>query len=145
MAEPREIQVGMPVRDLDGRRLGKVRRCDPWGFEIVKGLFQPHESVARYDEVLEVRDGTAVLTRSSRDVFDLAAGRLPRGWQARGWHLPSTPPEARQAERSLAVVHGPARPVPSRTPDESLPLPDERRYVATRGESESGSPRVLHS
>lgn len=71
----------MTVVDADGKRLGKVRRCDPWGFEVVRGFWGPSEWVIRYDEVLEVSGGRVKVARSDDALFELAAGRLPRIWR----------------------------------------------------------------
>ncbi len=139
MDDDGDVRVGMVVRDVDGKRLGKVRRCHPWGFEIVKGIFQPSEAVARYDEVVEIRDGAAVLARSGRDVFALAAGGLPPGWRARGWPLPSTPPEARRAE--LAAEERRRAPLRRRpAPEATISKGEEETYERTRGEAEIGHP-----
>jgi hypothetical protein len=69
----RGVGVGMTVVDADGRRLGNVARCDPWGFEVVRGFWCPSEWVIRYDEVL--------VARSDEALFELADGRLPRTWR----------------------------------------------------------------
>lgn len=73
------VQVGMEVVDADGRRLGRVTRCDPLGFEVVRGFWSPREWVVGYAEVLEVRGNQVRIARSDRDLLDLAAGRLPHG------------------------------------------------------------------
>lgn len=75
------VQVGMTVVDVDGRRLGKVTRRDPWGFEVVRGFWSPREWVVRYDEALEVRGGEVRIARGRDDLLELAAGRLPRSWR----------------------------------------------------------------
>ncbi len=78
------VRVGMRVVDADGRRLGKVTRCDPWAFEVVRGFWGPRHWVIRYDEVVEVRGDEVHVARSDRDLLDLAAGRLPRTWSREG-------------------------------------------------------------
>ena len=75
------VQVGMTVVDADGRHLGKVTRCDRFGFEVVHGFWSPREWVVRYDEVADVRRGEVHIARSDRDLLDLAGGRLPRTWR----------------------------------------------------------------
>jgi hypothetical protein len=77
----RGVGVGMTVVDADGRRLGKVARCDPWGFEVVRGFWCPSEWVIRYDEVLEVHGDEVRVARSDEALFELADGRLPRTWR----------------------------------------------------------------
>jgi hypothetical protein len=84
------VQVGMTVVDGDGQRLGKVARCDPWGFEVVRGFWSPREWVVRYDEVIEVHGDEVRIARSDRDLLDLAAGRLPRGWRRDASPVPIT-------------------------------------------------------
>ncbi|HYS79502.1 MAG TPA: hypothetical protein VEM76_02270 [Anaeromyxobacteraceae bacterium] len=86
------VQVGMEVRDADGKRLGKVSRCDAWGIEVVKGFWSPSEWVVRWDEVLGVKDGKVEVDRSDEDLFVLAAGGLPSRWR-RGTPEPAAPPE----------------------------------------------------
>lgn len=75
------VQVGMEVLDADGKRLGKVSRCDAWGIEVVKGFWSPSEWVVRWDELLGVKDGKVLVDRSDEDLFVLAAGGLPPRWR----------------------------------------------------------------
>jgi hypothetical protein len=83
LPDPR-VRAGQTVRDLDGKRLGKVTHCVPWGLEVVKGFWSPEEWVIRWDEILDVRDGEVHVARSDEALFELAAGKLPRTWSARG-------------------------------------------------------------
>jgi len=93
------VAVGMEVRDADGKRLGKVSRLDPWGFEVVRRLWSPYEWVIRWDEVLEV-DGAGVrVARSDTALYELAEGKIPRAWTTirppeADAPLPATPAEA---------------------------------------------------
>ncbi len=89
--DDRAVQVGRTVLDADGRRLGKVTRCDAWGFEVVRGFWWPREWVVRYDEVLEVRGDQVRIARGQDDLLDLAAGRLPRSWRRPGMPAPLAP------------------------------------------------------
>ncbi len=75
------VQVGMEVRDADGKRLGKVSRCDAWGIEVVRGFWSPSEWVVRWDEVLGVEGRMVMADRSDEDLFVLAAGGLPSRWR----------------------------------------------------------------
>jgi hypothetical protein len=70
----------MDVRDADGRKLGRVRRCHPWGFEVTAGTFGRREWVVRYDEVLDLGPGSVRVARSDEALFELAAGALPHAW-----------------------------------------------------------------
>jgi hypothetical protein len=85
------VKVGMAVVDADGKRLGKVSRCDPGGFEVVRRLWSPYEWVIRYDEVLDVSDGVVKVARSDDALLELASGGLPHAWR------PVQPPEAEHA------------------------------------------------
>jgi len=75
------VQVGMDVRDADGKRLGKVSRCDAWGIEVTRGFWSPSEWVLRWDEVLGVEGRVVKADRSDEDIFVLAAGGLPSRWR----------------------------------------------------------------
>ncbi len=81
MDSRRGVEVGMLVRDAEGRELGKVRRCYPWGFEVARGFLSRRQWVIRYDEVLEVSRGVARVARSPDALFQLAAGGLPSTWR----------------------------------------------------------------
>jgi hypothetical protein len=74
------ISVGMTVYDADGKRLGRVSRCDPWAFEVRRGLFSPYEWVVRYDEILELGLDSLKIARSDSDLIELAEGGLPHAW-----------------------------------------------------------------
>ncbi len=76
----------MLVRDADGKKLGRVRRCHPWGFEVARGIFSHREWVIRHDEVMDVQRGEVRVARSDDALFELAGGGLPRSWRR------STPP-----------------------------------------------------
>jgi hypothetical protein len=94
------VRVGQHVVDVDGEALGRVDELYESGFSVVKGLpilFRT-DFVARYDEVREARGDELVLSRSKRDLFDLARGELPRSWRVPAPpDLPAsaTPSEAR--------------------------------------------------
>lgn len=76
------VKVGMPVVDLDGKRLGKVTRCDPWAVEVTRGFWSPSEWVIRWDEILDVDDRQQVrVARSDATLFVLAQGGMPEFWQ----------------------------------------------------------------
>jgi hypothetical protein len=101
------VRVGQKVVDLDGVVLGRVTYLFDWGFEIAKGLpfLFRSEHVLRYDEVRGVRDGQLVAARSPKDLFDLAAGRMPATWRIPappGFPTAATPSEARDVFSALA-------------------------------------------
>ena len=149
MQERNGVRIGLRVRDLDGASLGRVVRLFDWGFEARRGipiLFH-HDFVARYDEVRGVRDGALVVARSSRDLFDLAAGGLPPSWRIpvpADFPTAATPSEARYVREDVARgrVGGGAMPAaePGLAPE---PVSEEepREYLDTRGES-IGSDRL---
>lgn len=135
----------MRVRDLDGRELGRVTRCDPWGVEFAKGRFFRRDGAAPYDEIREVRDGEVILARSARALFDLAAGRIPDTWRS------SEPPPV--VGKFEGVPPGSASPAPLHLgPKDEFPLeatpygrdfPEvtpaaERRYIAASGQRPPG-------
>jgi hypothetical protein len=87
----RRVKVGLLVRDADGKRLGRVARCDATAFEVVRRLWSPYEWVIGYDEVLDVADGVVKVSRSDDALFELAEGGLPHAWRQ------VRPPEAERA------------------------------------------------
>ncbi len=74
------VKVGHTVFDADGKRLGRVTRCDPWAFEVRRGFWSPRQWVIRYDEILELGADAVKVARSDADLFELAAGGLPHSW-----------------------------------------------------------------
>jgi hypothetical protein len=137
------IRIGMPVRDLDGKSLGRVTDLYDDGFHVLGGLpiLFRRDLVARYDEVRSVRDGALVLARSERDFLDLAAGGLPQAWRIPAppeYPAAATPAEARGVFEDLAagaiVSDSAARAapeLPAATPATAMrpeePLPERRR------------------
>lgn len=142
MAERYGVRKGLRVRDLEGHDLGRVTRCDEWGFEVEKGfpiLFR-QDLVARYDEVRHVRDGVVTLARTSHDLLDLAAGGMPISWRVPTppeFPAAATPAEARGVFADLAGAPPAEAGVPAApplSPDQALTRADEREYEATHGE-----------
>lgn len=106
----------MTVSDADGKRLGKVTRCDPWGFQVQRGFFSPYEWVIRYDEVVEISGDAVKVARADDALLELAAGQIPHSWKrvrspGAAGSLPATPAEGRAADGFL----------PERTPDADEP------------------------
>src|SRR6266545_7872683 len=139
MRERNGVRLGQRVRDLDGTPMGRVTRLYDEGFEVRKGLpiLFRKDFVARYDEVRGVRDGALVVARSRRDLFDLAAGRLPPSWRVPApadFPTAATPAEACALREELARgapgVPG-ARASAAPAPGEE-PLPDEEERAAPR-------------
>jgi hypothetical protein len=150
------VRVGIRVRNLDGKDLGRVTRLHEWGFEVEKGfpvLFR-RELVATYDEVRGVRDGALVLARSDRALFELAEGEIPESWRIAappGFPQAATPAEAREVANDLAA-RSPGASAPATAPAPELVKPaepearvdeageveagdDEREYERSRGQS----------
>ena len=93
----------MVVVDADGKRLGKVSRLDPDGFEVVRRFWSPYEWVIRWDEVLDAHGGQVRVARSDAALFELAQGGLPHAWRRikppeAEEAIPATPSEAAVAE-----------------------------------------------
>ena len=63
---PVGVTEGMSVRDLDGRRVGKVIRCEASRFIVERGLLMTRWYQVSYDDVLEAREDDLVI-RSRRD------------------------------------------------------------------------------
>jgi hypothetical protein len=143
MRERNGVRLGQKVRDLDGKPLGKVTALYDWGFSVVKGLpfLVRSDHVVRYDEVRAVRDGELVVARSSRDLFELAAGDIPSSWRIPvppDYPAAATPPEARLLRADLARGAISTDTAPSGRPAaQSTPITaaEEREYARTRGQA----------
>ena len=104
------IRAGMTVKDATGKRLGKIQRIYPWGFEVVRGFWSPYQWVFRHHEVRRVADGTVEVARAQDDLQRLAAGGVPASWiEVRSpfgdGSILGAPGEARAAE----AARGPRR------------------------------------
>src|SRR6266540_2228960 len=140
------VRIGMRVRDLDGKDLGRVTDLYDGAFGLVKGLpfLFRSEAVLSYDEVRGMRDGALLVARSARLLPELAAGELPEAWRVivpPGFPSAATPAEARAIFEDLAsarrgesvVPAAPAAPVaPIAKP--ALAPGDVREYVDSSGE-----------
>jgi hypothetical protein len=120
----------MAVRDASGKRLGKVHRVYPWGFEVVRGFWSPYQWVFRHDEVIRLDGGTVEVARRQDDLQRLAAGELPETWRRQPLpfgraDVPSAPAEAHAAEAALHSGLQSVAPSPE----------EERRSVETRGQA----------
>ncbi len=132
------VRLGLRVRDLDGKDLGKVTDLYAWGFAIEKGfpiLFR-RDTVATYDEVRGIEGGVLTLARTSDALLALAGGELPREWRIpvpHGFPGAATPSEARAIVEGLAAS---PRPASASVPGgEAAPGRDEEReYEGTRGQ-----------
>jgi hypothetical protein len=151
MTERNDVRRGQLVRDADGKDLGRVTRLHPWGFEVRRGLplLFRKDWVIRYDEVRGLRDGALVVARSDRDLFELAAGGVPRSWRVpapAGYPSAATPSEARDVLDDIAAgaAFSPQpldEPFASAAPEaEPLAPAEERTYVASRGRPPAARP-----
>ena len=77
------VRLGMRVRDVDGRSLGRVKRLYEAGFAARKGLplLIGQDAVVLYDEVRAIEGGAVTVARSASDLLVLAAGGVPRSWR----------------------------------------------------------------
>lgn len=151
MTERNGVRIGQGVRDLDGTRLGRVKKLHDWGFAVARGfLLFRRDAVLRYGEVRGVRDGELVVARSSRDLLDLAEGRLPPAWRIPAppeFPSAATPDEARLVLEDIAAGaitsegrgEAPARP-PAPPPGSAGGAGPE-----TRGQAALDAPPSLHS
>jgi uncharacterized protein (TIGR02271 family) len=53
----KDVEEGMFVTSTDGRRIGKVIRCDTETFVVEKGTLFPKDYELRYEYVKDIRDG----------------------------------------------------------------------------------------
>ena len=138
ISERNGVRVGLRVRDVDGKDLGKVTRLHEWGFDIEKGfpiLFR-RDIVARYDEVRGIDGNVLVLARSASTLDVLARGGIPRSWRVPappGLPAAATPPEARAFFTALAASR-PQAPPPREEPP---PGPEEASEAASEAERET--------
>jgi hypothetical protein len=137
------VRIGQPVRDLDDTSMGSVKRLFSWGFESRRGLpiLFGRQFVVRYDELRGVRDGALVVSRSSRDLLDLAAGDVPPSWRITAppeFPTVATPSEARFVLEDVARgrIPGPGVAAPEVPPAEVAPVTDAevRTFVDERGQ-----------
>ncbi len=148
MRERNGVSIGQGVVDLDGTSLGRVVALYAWGFKARRGLpiLSRREHVIRYDEVRGVRDGALLVSRSRRDLFDLAAGEVPRSWRIPtppAFPAIATPSEARYLLEDVARGRVPGaqpdadRASPEVPPAEVAPVSDAevRDFADRRGEA----------
>jgi hypothetical protein len=146
MSEQSGVRLGERVVDADGKALGKVTRLYPWGFVVTRGLpvLTRRDQVVRYDEVRGARDGALVVARSDRDLFELAAGGVPRSWRIAappGYPATATPSEARLVLEDIASGAAFSRLAADEplvlTPHEApaLTREEEREYALGRGQA----------
>jgi hypothetical protein len=106
-----EVRVGMAVRDASGKKLGKVSRVYPWGFEAVRRFWSPYQWVFRYGEVNRIDGDTVEVARGQDDLLLLAGGGLPESWRRQelpfGGSVPAAPAEVRVKTPQAAQETGP--------------------------------------
>jgi hypothetical protein len=133
------VRVGLRVRDLDGKDLGKVTELYEWGFAVEKGfpvLFR-RDTVATYDEVRGIDRGVVTLARNDAALLELADGEVPRIWRIPVPHEypgAATPGEARAIVEAIAAA---PRSAPARAAEQaSAPVTpgEEREYEHARGQ-----------
>jgi hypothetical protein len=122
LSERNGVRLGQPVRDVDGKVLGRVAHLYAMGFEVARGfpvLFR-QSWVVRYDEVRGVRDGALVIARSKADLYTLASGGVPSSWKVpapAGFPSIATPPEGHELIRAIAASRARAGPPPTLPPE----------------------------
>ena len=165
LEERNGVRVGQPVRDVDGKNLGRVARLFDWGFEVARGfpiLFRS-SWVVRYDEARGVRDGALVVARSDQDLYTLAEGNVPASWRVpapAGYPTMATPSEGRDVIEAVAASRAPRGPAPALPPegtaahaasrgiplgagagDPGLSADEEHAYRDSRGQTLEEAPR----
>jgi hypothetical protein len=165
LEERNGIRLGQPVRDVDGKALGRVTTLYDEGFEVARGLPILFRSsfVVRYDEARGMRDGALVVARSDRDLLTLARGGVPRSWRVpapEGFPDIATPPEGHEVIQAIAAARTPPGPAPALPPegvaalaasrgvplgagagDPSLSRAEEAAYVESHGQALEEAPR----
>ena len=165
LEERNGVRLGQPVRDVDGKDLGRVTTLYDEGFEVARGfpiLFRS-SWVVRYDEARSASDGVLVVARSDRDLLTLARGGVPPSWRVpapEGFPDVATPPEGREVIEAIAAARAPQGPPPALPPegeaalaasrgvplgagagDPSLSPAEEAAYVESHGQTLEEAPR----
>ena len=68
-----KVNVGMSVKTLDGKLVGKVTTLHGDTFEIEKGLFFNHDYAIAFEELARVDGQEAVLSLSEKDLEAMRA------------------------------------------------------------------------
>lgn len=79
-----DIREGMIVRSADGEKLGRVIACGEEAFQIEKGLFFPEDFVARYESIVDIRDGEVFLLEGRDALLAPGAKREKRELREQG-------------------------------------------------------------
>ena len=99
-----DVREGMVVRDVEGRRVGRVRAVGERHFELEPSLLSRDEFLVDYEDVRAVREGEVLLVRASHPerVEDDDGGALPPRRHANQDAEPvnASPPDE-------AAAHGP--------------------------------------
>ncbi len=79
MVGQEEVREGMVVRDVEGRRVGRVRAVGESHFELEPKLLSRDEFLVEYSDVRRVHDGEVHLERTSHllKLEDDDGGALP--------------------------------------------------------------------
>ncbi len=142
LRESNGVRLGLRVRDLDGKDLGRVKRLYDWGFAIEKGfpiLFR-RDTVATYDEVRGFSGDVLTLARSDQALFDLAEGGVPSIWRLpvpHGYPAVATPAEARAVVQELAGAPRQASPPVAGEPEPTqISREEERAFMRALGQAD---------
>ncbi|HYO55250.1 DUF2171 domain-containing protein [Archangium sp.] len=98
-----EVREGMVVRDMDGRRVGRVRAVGESHFELEPRLLSRDEFLVEYADVRYVREGELYLERTPHllKLEDDDGGALPPR------HHDGMDAEPVNVEEEVHPVHGP--------------------------------------
>ena len=69
MFDRSELHAGMPVRTIDGERLGKVLAVRESELIVEKGLFRKHDFAVPISDIQEVTHGKVFLNHSRDSLF----------------------------------------------------------------------------
>ena len=63
-----QLRVGMHVKSLDGKELGRVRDVGSTTFDVEKGIFLKRAFAATFDEIARIEREGVVLDLSTREI-----------------------------------------------------------------------------
>ena len=107
-----QIRPGMVVRARGSEKLGKVTRRDVDEFEVEKGFFFQKAYVARYEDVLDVRDGEIFLSLAADEFTESAQqSRRPSAGYGEPPVRTTRPAGAREGELRAGEGEGTRAPI----------------------------------
>jgi uncharacterized protein (TIGR02271 family) len=135
--ETRGVREGMTVRSADGEKLGKVVQCAEQYFLVEKGFFFPKDYLARYSQVLDIRDDEIHLRETAASLGEASASLTESSEEGRAGLIGGADP-------GIGSDLGPERAVSGQVRDADeirVPLAEEELQAEKRTR-EAGAVRV---